>query len=159
MVAQLQFNQTGATMQVSESVTGDHEVELDATCKLIDSAALQQYLAGAVPAGLFRDCDTPRGTHDVAVVFPALRTFHGNARFPFCPDNPACVLRNGDPLRMRSALSITPAPTGWARSDQIEPAEFAIMPDVAVDTDVALSTPLMPTGLGLATVRIPATPP
>jgi hypothetical protein len=155
MVAQLRFDPTGATAQVSQSVTGDHEVALEATCKLIDNAVLQQYLAGAVPAGMFRDCDTPRGVHDVAVVFPALRTFHGNARFPFCADNPKCVLRNGDPLRLRSALAIAPAPTGWGRSAQIEPAEFAIMPDMATDTDVTLSTPLMPTGVGTATVQIP----
>ena len=116
-------------------------------------------MASTMPAGLFRDCTTLRGAQDVAVVFPVLRTFHGNARFPFCPHNLGCLLRNGDRLRLRSALSITPAPTGWAHRDQIEPAEFAIVPDAAMDTDVALSTPLMPTGGGTAMVRIPAAPP
>jgi hypothetical protein len=155
MVAQLRFNPTGEIAQVSESVTGDHEVALEATCKLIDNVVLQQHIAGAVPAAMFRDCDTPRAPHDVAVVFPVLRTFHGMARFPFCADNPGCVLRNGDPLRLRSALAIEPAPTGWGRSDQIAPAQFAIVPDMAADTDVQLSTPLMPTGVGTATVHIP----
>lgn len=155
MVAQLRFNPTGATAQVSESVTGDHEIALEATCKLIDSAVLQQYLAGAVPAGMFRDCDTPRGADDVAVVFPALRTYHGKARFPFCADGPECMAPSGDPVRLRSSLAIVPAPSGWGRSDQIDPADFAIMPDTAAGTDATLSTPLMPAGVGTATVRIP----
>jgi hypothetical protein len=149
--AQLRFDQTGATRMVSLTATGDHEVALEATCKLIDSAALQRYLAFTVPTELFRDCDTPRGTGDVAVVFPVLRTFQGKARFPFCADSSECT-------RPRSSLSISLAPTGWGHSDRL-PGQFAILPDVAVDTDVALSAPLMPTGLGTAMVTIPAASP
>lgn len=161
ITAQLRFDQTGATSVVSLMATGDHEIALEATCKLIDGAALQSHLSFTVPAELFRDCDTPRGTGDVAVVFPALRTFHGKARFPFasCANSPQCARPNGDPVRLRSSLSFSLAPTGWGYSDQPGPGQFAILPDVAVDTDMVLSAPLMPSGIGMATVTIPAASP
>lgn len=160
ITATLRFDATGEIRSVSGTTTGDHEVALEATCRSIDSATLaSRDLQAAVPASLFRPCDAKRPATDTLVVFPAIRTAHGAARFPFCAfEAGACTSGDGDRLRPRSALSITPAPTGWGRTDEIAPAEFAVLPPLGATTTVSLSTPLAGGATATASVEIPPVP-
>ncbi|HEX3765346.1 MAG TPA: hypothetical protein VHW23_41905 [Kofleriaceae bacterium] len=155
--AQIRFDPTGEIATVTASTVGDHETGIEGRCRLIDTATLaQRNLGSAVPGELFRDCSTPRHASDSVVLFPALRTFHGNARFPVCVTSTLCGGFDGDRLRPASAVSIDPAPTGWGQSDEIEPAEFAILPAMPAGGTVTLNAQLSPTGTATAEVEIPA---
>lgn len=61
-------------------------------------------------------------------------------------------------LRPRSALSITPAPTSWGRTDEIEPAEFAVLPPLGATTTVSLSAPLAGGATATTSIEIPPVP-
>jgi hypothetical protein len=158
--AKLRFDPTGDVATVSSfDLMGDREIAIEATCKAIDTAALaQRDLRYPVPPELFHDCDAKRAASDTLVVFPALRTLHGNARFPLCVTSTLCGGFDGDHLRPAETLSITPAPLNWARSEQIEPAEFAILPAMPAGGTVSLSVKLAPSGTATASVDIPPLP-
>jgi hypothetical protein len=157
IVAKLRFDPTGDTTTVSTMVSGDHEVAVDGACALIDTTTLsQRNLSERVPQELFRSCDTPRLASDTAVIFPGVLTFRGDARFPFCPTTTVCGGFDGDHIRPMSTFVITPAPVGWARTDQIEPSEFGILPPMPSGNTVSLTVQLAPTGTATASVEIPA---
>ena len=154
--ATLQFRPGEAETTIFADVIGDHEVGIEGTCRLIDTATLAQHdLRFPVPEELFRDC-VARQASDTVVVFPALRTFHGGARFPICVTSTLCGGFEGDLVRPASAVSITPAPTGWGRTDQIEPAEFAILPAMTAAETVSLRAVLSPAGTATSSVEIPS---
>jgi hypothetical protein len=158
ITAKLRFDPTGDTATVSSfALTGDREVAIEATCKAIDTATLaQRDLRNPVPQELFHGgCDAKRLASDTLVVFPALRTLHGDARFPFCATPTVCGGFDGDHLRPADTFSIAPAPINWARSDQIEPAEFAILPAMPDGGTVSLSVQLAPSGTATTSVEIP----
>lgn len=156
MTATLQFDDTGETADAVSTVQGDREVGLEVTCQLIDSATLAKLdLQFYVDLTLFRPCDGPRLTTDTVVVFPTLRTFHGDTRFPFCPDEFPCTSLQGAPLRRLSALSFSAPVAAWGRNADGIP--FAILPELPPDAQtISLSAPLLPTGAATATVDIPA---
>jgi len=151
---------TGEIRSVSGTTTGDHEVALEVTCRSIDSATLaSRDLQAVVPASLFGPCAAKRRATDALVVFPVIRAAHGAVRFPFCSSDAAsCTSGDGTRLRARSALSITPAPTGWGRTDEIEPAEFAVLPPLGATTTVSLSAPLAGGATATTSIEIPPVP-
>jgi hypothetical protein len=157
IVAKLRFDPTGETTTVSTTFSGDHEVAVEGKCALIDTTTLnQRNLSYSVPSELFHGCGTKRLASETAVIFPAVLTFRGNARFPFCPTTTLCGGFEGDHIRPMSTFAITPAPVGWDRAEQIEPAEFGILPPMPSGGTVSLIVQLAPTGTATASIDIPA---
>lgn len=159
ITAMLRFDPTGDVAQVSNTTVGDHEIGVEGRCRLIDSATLaQRNLEHTVPGELFRSCESGRLATDTVVVFPAMRTFHGDTRLPICVTSTLCGGFDGELLRPPSALTISPAPTGWGSSDEIAPNEFAILPAMPSGGTVELTAQLSPAGTATASVEIPAAP-
>lgn len=158
LAATVRFDPTGEVKTVTASTVGDHEIGLEGRCRLIDTATLTQpdLTYPAFPEELFRSCDTPRLASDTVVIFPALRTFRGDSRFPFCMTSALCGGFQGPYIRPPSGFSMTPAPTGWGMAAQIEPAAFAILPAMPAGGTVSLSAQLSPSGTATASVEIPA---
>ncbi|HEY6180516.1 MAG TPA: hypothetical protein VIX73_39005 [Kofleriaceae bacterium] len=55
-----------------------------------------------------------------------------------------------------STFSIAPAPLAWGRTDQIEPAEFGVLPAMPSGGTVSRNVQLVPAGAATASVEIPA---
>ncbi len=157
ITAIMRFDATGQLATVLGTTTGDHEVALEATCWLIDSATLAKHDLGiTVPSALFRPCGATRLATDTVVVSPSIRTAGGVTRFPFCHYGTGpCT--NGDGARFRplSALAITPAPTGWGQTDDRDLANFAVLPPLGDTSTVSLTTSLAGGATSTTSVAIP----
>jgi hypothetical protein len=152
----VRFDDTDEMRQVSGSTTGDHEVALEAECRVIDTTTLNQhYPMHSVPNEQFRACEATRLASDTAVLFPVIRTFHGNVRFPFCLGSYPCAGSNGEPWRLLSSLSLTPAPVDWGTSDWFDLEVFALLPPLGTDQRMSLRTPLVDGTISTVSVAIP----
>jgi len=151
--ATLRFDATGDERHVALSTTGDHEVALEAECKLIETSALSS--RGAIPVELFHECGATHVAGETAVVFPRIRTAAGDARFPFCVGRP-CTTYYGEELRPISSLMIAPSPTSWAYTTANDVNEFAVLPPVIPDQSVSVSAPLASGTISTVSVPIPA---
>jgi hypothetical protein len=157
--ATLRFDATGDQRVVSASAAGDHEVAVEAECKLIDSDALTpSKLAHAVPVELFHTCGATRLASETAVVFPVIRTFHSGTRFPFCTGGFPCTTYYGTELRPLTSISIAPLPTIWAYTSADALSMFAVLPPVIPDQMVSVSAPLADGTISKLSVAIPAIP-
>ena len=146
IVATLRFDATKATVQVTGTVTGDHEVALVATCAGVDSAVLSGN--ASVEASAFRECGDRRAT-DTIVLFPAIHTARSGDFEWFCTSLDGC---GGS-----RQLTITPAAVAWGSTAGPDYDRFAIMPPLAAaTTEITLSVPLA-TG-ELSTVAVPVPP-
>jgi hypothetical protein len=149
----IRFDATGSTRWLSQQAIVDHEVALDAQCKLISTSELvpgemnQRYIDGS----RFRDCGATRSTSDSVVIFPLIRTSRGQMRFPFCNYTP-CDGRYGEPYRPRSSIVMTVAPTGWGVSN---PGEYAVMPELGATQVVSVTAPLASGAISTSSVAIP----
>ena len=147
---------TGEVGQASRSLTGDHEVALDAECALIDTGTVTKREPNDGSPLPFRSCEATRLPSESMVLFPVIRTFNGRDRFPFCTHGNACWTPSGRKLRPLSSLSIEPAPTGWGRSYTSGfSGEFAILPALGSAQTVTLSAPLATGEVVTTSVAIP----
>jgi hypothetical protein len=151
----VRFDDTGEIRQVSASTTGEHEVALEAQCRLIDTSTLAMSNLHHVHSELFRACGKARLASETVVVFPRIRTSSGSVRIPFCLDAYPCTGQYGEQHRPLSSFSITPAPTGWGSTDTFELLEFAILPPLGLDRSVSLSVPLATGTIVKTSVTIP----
>jgi hypothetical protein len=157
--ATLRFDATGDQRLVTVSTTGDHEVAVEAECKLIDASELTaSKLRTEFPVALFRACGATRRSSETAVVFPVIRTAGGAARFPFCIGNRPCTTYYGSSLRPIAGLSIAPEPTSWASTTASDHNEFAVLPADVPGPTVSVSTPLAGGAVSTASVAIPTLP-
>src|SRR5262249_46499422 len=109
VTADLRFDATGEIRRVVASTTGDHEIALEATCRLLDPAVPTNF---DVPDSQLRDCTTTRRPDDRVVVFPLVRTYHDGLRLPFgCYD--VCLTHWSDKYRSQSSITITPPAIDW----------------------------------------------
>lgn len=154
--ATLRFDATGDQRLVTASATGDHEVAVEAECKLIDASELSpSKLHTEIPVALFRACGATRTSSETAVVFPVIRTASGAARFPFCIGAGPCTTYYGSSLRPIAAWSITPATMIWASTTAGDHNEFAVLPAGAPGPTASVSTPLAGGAVATAVVAIP----
>lgn len=156
VTADLRFDATGEIRRIVASTTGDHEVSLEAPCRLLDPAVPINF---EVPESQLRDCTTTRRPDDRVVVFPIVRTYHGALRLPFgCYD--LCSTRWSDKFRSQSSITITPPPVDWGSSfavhaDGYSDSRFAILPPLGSTTTVSLSAPLAGGEISTISVAIP----
>lgn len=149
------FDDTGEVRHVIASALVDHELALQAKCRLIDTSALGQHdLKSLVSDELFRSCDTPRRESDTVAIFPIIDRALGFARFPFCVYSYPCTDPYGAQLRPLSAVSITPTPTGWGMTNVL-PGAFALLPPLAAEQTVSLSAVLVNGDVSTTSVTIP----
>ena len=157
LTATLRFDATGDQRAVSATATGDHEVAVVADCKVIASDAVSAGRLGrSVPVELFHPCGATRLASEAAVIFPVIRTFQGNTRFPFCAGAGPCTTYFGEPLRPRSSITVTPAPVNWGYATATLTSMFAVLPSVIPDQTVSVSAPLADGTIANASVAIPA---
>lgn len=157
--ATLRFDATGDKRLVTASTTGDHEVAVEAECKLIDASELTaNTLRTEFPVALFRACGATRASSEAVVLFPVIRTAGGAARFPFCIGNPTCTNNYGSPLRPIAGLSITPPTTRWATTTASDHKDFTVLPADVPGPTVSISTPLAGGAVSTASVAIPTLP-
>lgn len=157
LAATLRFDATGDQRVVSATATGDHEVALEAGCKVVDSAQVTPGPIGrSIPAELFRPCGATRLASETAVVFPVIRTFQGNTRFPFCAGAGPCTTYFGEPLRPLASIAVAPAPASWAFTIATPSTMFAVLPPVIPDQTVSISAPLADGTIAKTSVAIPA---
>lgn len=141
---------------MSASMTGDHEVALDAECTLVDTVAVTTRGPNDGRPIPFRSCDATRLSSESVVLFPVIRTFNGGRRFPFCIYSGACTTWAGRDRRPLSSLSIEPAPTGWGTSYTADFwGEFAILPPLGSTQTVSLHAPLATGEVSTTSVAIP----
>ncbi len=156
VTADLRFDATGEIRRVVASTTGDHEVMLEASCRLLDPAVP---INVEVRDSQLRDCTTTRQPSDRVVVFPLIRTFHGALRLPFgCYD--LCSTSWFPKFRTQSSITITPPPVDWGMSfavhaDGYSDGSFAILPDLGSTSTVSLSAPLAGGEISTVSVAIP----
>jgi hypothetical protein len=156
VTADLRFDATGEIRRVVASTTGDHEVALEASCRLVDPAVP---LDRDVPDSQLRACDTTRRPDDRVVVFPLIRTDHGALRLPFgCYD--LCSTRWGDRFRSQSSIAMTPPPVDWhwssaIHADGYSEGSFAILPALGSTPTVSLSAPLAGGEVSTVSIAIP----
>lgn len=154
VTADLRFDATGEIRRVVASAPGDHEVALEATCRLLDPAVPTSF---DVPGSQLRDCTTTRRPDDRVVVFPLMRTYHGALRLAFgCYD--LCSTRWDS--KFRTSVDITPPAVDWGRSsavhaDGYSDGSFAILPALGSTSTVTLSAPLASGELSTVSVAIP----
>jgi hypothetical protein len=158
--ASIRFDPTGATRQLSATAMGDHEIALEATCGLVDSTALAQALkseGGFVAAADVRDCASTRLATDTVVIAPAIRSYHGEFRFPFCSDHQSpCEGPDWhEQRRPRSSIQMTLAPTDWGGSNGFPAFYFAALPDPGATQSLTLSTALATGEIVTTSVAIP----
>jgi hypothetical protein len=155
--ATLRFDATSDQRVVSATATGDHEVALEAACKVVDSAEVTSGPIGrSVPIALFQPCGATRLASQTAVVLPVIRTFQGTTRFPFCAGGGPCTNYFGEQLRPLASIAIAPAPTSWAFTIDTPAAMFAALPSVIVDPTVTVSAPLADGTIAKTSIVIPA---
>jgi hypothetical protein len=125
IAATLRFDATGETRRVVGSVIGDHGVELEATCYLVDTETLNTHRKTwtVLDHSQLRDCTTARSSTDTIVVLSSMLTAHGNG-YPACRD---CKIK----------LIITPKEADWGELPGM--FEFAILPPLRTATTVTLS--------------------
>ncbi|HEX8108980.1 MAG TPA: hypothetical protein VF516_14710 [Kofleriaceae bacterium] len=156
VTADLRFDATGEIRRVVASATGDHEVMLEAPCRLLDPAVPINF---DVPDSQLRDCTTTRRPDDRVVVFPLVRTYHGALRLPFgCYD--LCSTTWFHKFRSQSSIAITPPPVDWGHSsavhaDGYSDGSFAILPPLGSTSTVSLSAPLASGEISTVSVAIP----
>lgn len=156
VTAELRFDATGEIRRVAASTTGDHEVALEAPCRLLDPTVPTSF---DVPDSQLRDCTTTRRPDDRVVVFPVIRTFHGNLRLPFgCYD--LCSTNWSNKFRSQSSITITPPAVDWGHSgavhaDGYSDGSFAILPALGSTSTVSLSGPLASGEISTVSVAIP----
>ena len=148
----MRFDATGARRQVVAIAMGDHEVALEAQCRLVDTATLANQ-GSWVPASLVHDCTTTRLPTETVLVFPSIRTYHGNELFPFC-------VGQFNLCRADAALSMTPAPTQWGFSDTLQnygfsSAYFGALPPPGSAQTVSLSAHLLDGTTSSTSLAIP----
>jgi hypothetical protein len=147
---------TGEVRQMSATMTGDHEVALDAECTSIDTRTVMNRAPNDGTPLPFRSCETTRLPSESVVLFPVIRTFRGGRRFPFCIHGGACTTWAGRKLRPLASLSIQPAPTGWGTSYTAEFAgEFAILPPLGSTQTVSLNARLATGEVSTTSVAVP----
>ena len=156
VTADLRFDATGEIRRVGASTTGDHEVALEAQCRLLDPAVPLDHV---VSGSQLRDCNTTRRPDDRVVVFPLMRTFGGALRLPFgCYD--LCSTPWSHKFRSQSSIAITPPPVDWnwsdaVRADGYADGAFAILPALGSTSTVSLSAPLASGEISTVSVAIP----
>jgi len=152
----MSFDATDDVRTISASAIADHEVALDAQCRLISSGTLAQLtpFATVADAGL-RPCGSPRQAGDRVVILPAITTQHSGPRFPFCLTSSPCDGPMGEQFRALSSLTMTLSPALWAVSEADLPGAFAVLPPLTTATPILLLTTLV-TG---ETVTATITPP
>jgi len=156
VAADLRFDATGEIRRVVASTTGDHEVALEAPCRLLDPAVPITFV---VPDSQLRDCTTTRRPDDRVVVFPGIRTYHGTLELPFdCYD--LCSTRWSDKFRSKTSIVITPPPVDWGWStalhaDRYSEGLFAVLPPLGSTSTVSLSAPLASGDISTVSVAIP----
>lgn len=159
----LRFDATGDERTVTATAVGDHEVALEADCRLIDVSDLQ-YGATApetiLPSNTaLQSCGTTRLSTQAVIVFPAIRTFRDQRYFPFCFSGWGCTTGWNEALRPLRQLSLTPAPAGWGQIGHRPGAGdelvlFAAYPDAPAGT-LELSAPLLSGAVASASLAIP----
>ena len=83
LIVAARYSDDGTTTSFTFSGQGDHEVALQAECKLIDASELNAVDINGNPIDPnFRDCGSTRSANDVVTVLPKVVTFHG-ASLPF----------------------------------------------------------------------------
>lgn len=159
----LRFDATGDERTVSAAAHGDHEVALEAECRLIDIAELHYGTTAPeqlTPPSAFRPCGATRLATEAVVVFPAIRTHHDWRYFPFCFPGWGCETGWSEPLRPLQQLSMTPPPAGWGQvgySSEGKLVYFAAYPG-RVAGPIGLSTPLLSGVIASASLVIPDVP-
>lgn len=117
--ARMRFDATGKETTVTASATGDHEVALEARCGLVDSQVLAAAAKDPTPSFHFESdqiqaCGSTRTSSQTVLIFPQIRTFQGNLRFPFClSSGSSCSGPSGEPLRPRNEIAFPMAPALW----------------------------------------------
>lgn len=159
VTADLRFDATGEIRRVVASTPGDHEVALEASCRLLDPAVPLDHV---VQDAQLRDCTTTRRPDDRVVVFPLVRTYRGALRLPFgCHD--LCSSPWFDKFRSQSSIAITPPAVDWGlssavRADGYSDSWFAILPPLGEAATVSLSAPLAGGDISTVSVAIPPIP-
>jgi hypothetical protein len=158
--ATLRFDGTGVEQMLTASVSGDHEVALQATCGLVDSQTFAEALrteGGFIGAADLRDCASTRRSSDTVVIAPGIVTFHDNILFPFCFDdsNPCQGYSWHEQQRPRSTIAMSVAPAAWGASGALPGFYFAALPPLQDTPSITLSTPLVTGELSTVSVSIP----
>lgn len=84
--ATLRFDETGDQRTVEVRQLGDHEVGIEAQCRMIDARDLGRWrpeILHSVQSHQLRPCGETRTEFERALIFPAIRTFRGRVIFPF----------------------------------------------------------------------------
>lgn len=158
----LRFDATGDERTVSATARGDHEVALEADCRLIDLAEMSY--GATTPAGRLtrasavRACTLTRLPTEAVAVFPAVRTYRGERYFPFCFSGWSCTTGWNESLRPLEQLAMTPAPAGWgqvAYSPGATLVYFAAYPGNLPAT-IELSAPLLSGEMSSTSVVMPS---
>jgi hypothetical protein len=150
----IRFDATGETRHVVASAMVDHELALEAECRLVDTGALSPHDGSLVPDELFRPCDSPRRASDTVAIFPVITRELGYSRFPFCVYSYPCSAPYGAQLRPLSAISIAPMPTRWGATD-VYPGAFDVLQPLAAEQTVSLSAVLVNGDVSTASITIP----
>lgn len=160
----LRFDATGDEQTVSATALGDHEVALEADCRVIDLAEMS-YGATApegqlTRASAMRACASTRLPTEAVAVFPAIRTYRGERYFPFCFSGWGCTTGWNEPLRPLQQLAMTPAPAGWGQVAYSPSAELVFFAAYGGDVSatIELSAPLLSGGIGSTSVVMPRLP-
>jgi hypothetical protein len=163
--AWMRFDATGQETRVSAHGTGDHEVALEARCGLIDSSVLAS-AGGSLhfEDNQIRACGSTRRSSERIVIFPQIRTFHGELRFPFCSNPEHCSGSWGEPLRPRDEIEFPMVPELWGWCTELAGSgprgsyPFAAFASVGSIETMNVTAPRLDGGTFSASVAIPRLP-
>ena len=159
---------SNTTATVSGAISTDHEVGLQAQCRLVDRASYQQALQTQIESGFglppqlyvewLQPCGATRSPDQVVLVFPQVTTYRGATTFPFAASSSDPNDRDLSTL----ALDVTPQAWGWVQAaldssdfGDLASSDFAAYPQLGDVGRIGIATRLS-TGIAATTsVAIP----